>query len=97
MTEDATIKEMVDFINSSLPIDWDAEAAHIRQIKKLFSGPKTAREATVVMPCLVVRYYPVCDCGAPALVRIETPYEPFLIVTSEYMETCYECGVVSSD
>ena len=75
----------------------EAEAAHIRQNKELFSGPKTAREATVDMPWLTVRYYPVCDCGAPALVRIEVPDEPFLLVGIEYMEKCYECEVISSD
>jgi len=91
MTEGATIKEVVDIINASFPIDWKAEAAHIR---------KRCSAATVPFdpsPAFCVVYYPFCDCGAPVLERIETPYEPFLIVTSEYMETCYECGVVSSD
>lgn len=80
------IKEVVDCINSSFPIDWKAEAAHIA--KSLPFDPP---------PAFVVAYYPCCDCGAPALVRIEVPNEPFLLVGSEYMETCYECAVVSSD
>jgi len=48
-------------------------------------------------PAFRVAYYPLCDCGAPALTRIEVPEEPFCLVGSEYMDTCYECAVVSSD
>lgn len=48
-------------------------------------------------PAFSVAHYPCCDCGEPVLIRIEIPIQPLFFPTSEYMETCYECGVVSSD
>lgn len=91
MTE--SIQEVVEFINSCSGIDWDAEARHIAQ-----SGQKTAREATLDLPLTVVIEYPFCDCGEPVLERQENMAEPPLVIMGyEYMETCYECSVVSSD
>ena len=40
--------------------------------------------------------YPFCDCGAPVLMW--TVKKGLLrFIGSGYMETCYECQVVSSD
>lgn len=95
MAKGTEIKEVVDHINSSFAIDWRAEAAHIAQhvandlLNLEFDSHST--------PVKVVTYYSLCDCGAPVLERIEIQDEPFLLVWTEYMETCYECMVVSSD
>ena len=48
-------------------------------------------------PVFSVVYYPFCDCGRSALMRIDKKEGPLCFPGSEYMETCYECGVVSSD
>lgn len=86
MTEGATIKEVVDSINAGFPIDWNAEAAHIA--------------ATVPFDpsiSFVVVYYPFCDCGEPVLEEKVLMCKEMDIYGYRYMETCYECGVVSSD
>lgn len=86
-SQNADIKEVVEFINSSFPIDWNAEAAHIAETAPLDPSP-----------CFVVVYYPACDCGESVLLRLQNMAEPpLVIVGTEYMETCYECAAVSSD
>jgi len=50
------------------------------------------------IPVVHIAYYPFCDCGEPVLERQENMAEPPLVIMGyEYMETCYECQVVSSD
>ena len=62
------------------------------------AGPKELLEFINSHPDWEVSaYYSLCECGGLVLLRREVPYEPFLLVGSEYMETCYECAVVSSD
>ena len=40
----------------------------------------------------------VCDCGAQRLVRTERTEDTWRPpVDVEYMDTCYECGMLSSD
>lgn len=86
MAESAKIRELVEFINSGLAIDWKAEAAHIA--------------ATVPFdpsPAFVVVYYPACDCGEPALEEQVLMSKVMTMYGYRYMDTCYECSVVSSD
>ena len=73
MTE--TIQEVVEFINSSFAIDWEAEVAHIRAA-------------------------PFCECGGRKLSEIDQYHctgGQRLEHIMWYSDTCYECGVVSSD
>ena len=89
MTEGAGIKEIVEFINASFPIDWEAEAAHIRETQGVSTNDP--------IPVTVVIYYPFCDCGEPVLEKKVLMCKEMTLYGYGYMETCYECAVVSSD
>ena len=92
---------LIDYINSR-PGWWSFKAEDIQ-----VTGPDAGQPVDVPfvktvppfdpIPVTVVTYYPLCDCGAKVLERIEAFEEPVLLFGMEYMETCYECAVVSSD
>ncbi|TET80383.1 hypothetical protein E3J38_05640 [candidate division TA06 bacterium] len=95
MTKGADIKEVVDRINASFGIDWNAEAAHIAQhvANDLLNLEFDFRS----IPVKVVTYYPFCDCGEPVLLEKVLMCKEITIYGYGYMETCYECAVISSD
>jgi len=49
------------------------------------------------IPVIYVAYYPFCDCGEPVLLEKVLMSKELTIYGYGYIETCYECTVVSSD
>lgn len=92
MAEDCSIKELVEHINSSArwyPIeDKVIECVAPSVLPEIQDDP---------IPVTVVTYYPFCDCGEPVLLEKVLMSKELTIYGYGYMDTCYECGVVSSD
>lgn len=101
MTKGATIKEIVDRINASP--DWKTdEELGIRV--SIVDDPLNNVDAGTYerirfdpIPMTVVTYYPFCDCGEPVLEEKVLMCKELTLYGYGYMETCYECAVVSSD
>lgn len=101
MTKGADIKQVVDRINSSP--GWRAFKAEEIQV----AGPEAGQPVDVPfvrtvppfdpIPVTVVTYYPFCDCGEPVLEEKVLMCKEITIYGYGYMDTCYECAVVSSD
>lgn len=94
------ISEVVDAINSSFPIDWRAEAAHIAKIsyhERAPAGHWHFRCAAKIVAknnrrddIFIEPPDPFCECGEKNVPLVDSLGE-------HYSETCYECAVVSSD
>lgn len=89
MIEGAEMKEVVDFINRSP--GWEAW--------RYGSGePSFVGERFDHIPVTCVCYNPFCDCGESALMElVSMGAGEMTSVGFRYMDTCYECSVVSSD
>lgn len=88
MTE---VRELLDYINSS--VGWYPIRDKVIEV-----APSVFPEVQDdPIPVVVVAYYPACDCGEPVMLHRKLMCKEITIYGYEYMETCYECQVVSSD
>ena len=94
-------RELLEYVNSRP--GWKAFKAEEIQVTGQEAGqPVDVPFVSTVppfdpIPMTVVTYYPPCDCGEPALEERVLLCKEMTLYGYGYMETCYECQVVSSD
>ena len=92
MAENCSWKELVEHINSSA--QWYPMKDKVIECVAPGIFPEVQYNP---IPVKVVIEYPFCDCGEPVLEKKVLMCKALDIYGYGYMETCYECAVVSSD
>jgi hypothetical protein len=87
------MKEVVQLINASS--GWRSYGKGCETVE--FKATLLPEVQDDPIPIVVVTYYPACDCGELNLVSKVLLCEEFDLYGYGYMDTCYECAVVSSD
>ena len=96
-TRTATIKEIVERINSSPTWEGFGKGHEIADGQRVVNDLLNLELEFDAIPLTVITYYPFCDCGERVLEQRLLMSEELTLYGYAFMETCYECGVISSD